>query len=125
MNIQNLIRGNDGSGLNQAVDRTEFLKMDKSAIDDYLRFGSKDQFDEFFNAYIGPLGETTLKSVLIKNYIFVDVILATAQLVNELGGEIDKVIPELNSIETILSNVKSVEQLREQAFKILSIGLAY
>ena len=125
MNIQNLIRGNDGSGLNQAVDRTELLKMDKSAVEDYLRFGSKDQFDGFFNAYIGPLGETALKSALIKNYIFVDVILATAQLVNELGGEIDKVIPELNSIETILSNVKSVEQLREQAFKILSIGLAY
>jgi two-component system response regulator YesN len=42
-----------------------------------------------------------------------------------LGGEIDKVLPELNSIETILSNIKSVEQLREQAFKILSVGLAY
>ena len=51
--------------------------------------------------------------------------LATAKLINELGGEIDKVIPELNSIETILSNVKSVEQLREQAYKIISIGLAY
>jgi len=125
MNIQNPIRGNDGSGLNQAVDRTELLKLDKSAIDDYLRFGSKDQFDEFFNVYIGPLGETALKSALIKNYIFVDVILATAKLVNELGGEIDKVIPELNSIEAILSNVKSVEQLREQACKILSVGLVY
>ena len=124
MNIQNPIREN-GSGLNQAVERTELLKMDKSAIDDYLRFGSKDQFDGFFNTYIGPLGETTLKSTLIKNYIFVDTILATVKLVNELGGEIDKVIPELNSIETILSNVKSVEQLREQAFKILSVGLAY
>jgi two-component system response regulator YesN len=35
------------------------------------------------------------------------------------------VIPELNSIETILSNVKSIEQLREQAYKIISIGLDY
>ena len=124
MNVQNPIREN-GAGLNQAVERAELLKMDKSAIDDYLRFGSKDQFDEFFNVYIGPLGETALKSALIKNYIFVDIILATAKLVNELGGEIDKVLPELNSIETILSNVKSVEQLRDQACKILSVGLSY
>ena len=57
--------------------------------------------------------------------ILVDVILATAKLISELGGEMDKVIPELNSIETILSNVKSVEQLREQAYKVVSIGLAY
>jgi two-component system response regulator YesN len=42
-----------------------------------------------------------------------------------LGGEIDKVMPELNSIETILSNAQSVEELREQAFKIISIGLSY
>ena len=124
MNLQNPSYGNE-AGWNQAVERVELLKMDKSAVEDYLRCGAKDQFDEFFNTYIGTLGETALKSVVIKNYIFVDVILATAKLINELGGEIDKVIPELNFIETILSNVKSVEQLREQAYKIISSGLDY
>jgi two-component system response regulator YesN len=124
MNIQNQMGGN-GSGSNQAVERAELLKVDKSAVEDYLRCGSKDHFDEFFDTYIGPLGETALRSVLIKNYIFVDIILATAKLINELGGEIDKVMPELNSIETILLNIKSVEQLRAQAHKIMSIGLGY
>jgi two-component system, response regulator YesN len=124
MNLQNPSYRN-GAGWNQAMERVELLKMDKSAVEDYLRCGAKDQFDEFFNTYIGTLGETALKSVAIKNYIFVDVILATAKLINELGGEIDKVIPELNFIETILSKVKSVEQLREQAYKIVSSGLDY
>ena len=124
MNLQNLGHGN-GTGWNQAVERLELLKIDKSALENYLRCGAKDQFDEFFNVYVGTLGETALKSVVIRNYVFVDVILATAKLINELGGEIDQVIPELNFIETILSNVKSVEQLREQAHKIISTGLDY
>ena len=124
VNIQNPVSENK-AGANQAVERAELLKVDKLAVENYLRYGSKDGFDEFFNAYLQPLSETALKSTLIKNYIFVDVILATAKLVNELDGEVDKIIPELNSIETILSNVKSVEQLREQAYKILSIALAY
>jgi two-component system response regulator YesN len=111
--------------LNQTVERGELLKLDKTAIESYLRCGVKDEFDQFFNAYLRPLGETALKSTLIKNYIFVDVILATAKLVNELGGDVDRVVPELSSIETILSNVKSVEQLREQAYKIISLGLTY
>jgi two-component system response regulator YesN len=111
--------------LSQAVERAELLKVDKAAVEEYLRRGSKDQFDGFFNGYIGPLGETALKSTLIKNFIFVDVILATAKLLNELGGEIDQLIPELNSIETMLSSIKSVEQLREQTHKIISVGLAY
>jgi two-component system response regulator YesN len=42
-----------------------------------------------------------------------------------LGGDVDKVIPELNSIETTMSNIKTVEELREQVYKILSDALNY
>ena len=122
--IQNPVDGSGGE-LNQSFARGEFLKLDKSAVENYLRCGSKDEFDQFFDAYLLPLSETTLRSTLIKNYVFVDVILATAKLIHELGGEIDKVLPELNSIEMISSNVKSVKQLRDEAHKIISIGLAY
>jgi two-component system response regulator YesN len=123
MHIQNPIHIEELSM--QSVERKELLKLDKAAVENYLRHGVRDEFDQFFNAYIRPLGEMVLKSKLIKNYIFVDLILATARLIHELGGEIDKVVPELSSIETILSNVKTVEQLREQAYTIISIGLAY
>jgi two-component system response regulator YesN len=124
VNMQNPDGGNK-SGLNQALERAELLKVDKSAVENYLRSGVKDGFDEFFNAYLRPLGETALKSNLIKNYIFVDVVLAIAKLVNDMGGDVDKVIPELNSIEMIMSNIKTIEQLREQADKILTSALAY
>ena len=124
VHIQNPLNGSD-IALNQFIERRELLKLDKTAVGNYLRCGAKDEFDDFFNAYLRPLSETALRSTLIKNYIFVDLILATAKLVNELGGEIDRVIPEMNSIETILTSVKSVEQLREEAYKIISIGLAY
>jgi len=113
------------TGASQAVDRAELLKVDKSAIENYLRCGSEAEFGQFFDAYIRPLGETALKSYLIKNYLFVDVVLATAKLVHDLGGTIEQVIPELNSIEKILANIKTIEQLREQAHQVLSSALAY
>jgi two-component system, response regulator YesN len=124
VNIQNPVIENQ-SGLSHTIERAELLKVDKGAVENYLRCGIISEFDGFFNAYLRPLGETALKSTLIKNYIFADVILASVRLVNELGGDIDSVIPELKSIETFLSNVKSVEQLREQAYKIVSTALAY
>ena len=110
---------------NPPVDKAELLKIDRVAVEDYLRRGVKGDFDEFFDAYIRPLGETALKSYLIKNYIFVDVIVATAKLVKEWGGDIDQVVPALNAIETILANVKTIENLREQAAKILFSALAF
>jgi len=121
--IQNLT-GED-NGLNHAFDQAELLKVDKSAIENYLRSGMKDDFDTFFNEYIRPLGEAALKSNLIKNYVFVDVVLAIAKLVNDLGGEVEKVIPELNSMEIIMSNIRTIEQLREQVYKIISTALDY
>jgi two-component system, response regulator YesN len=113
------------SSLNEVVDKTELLKVDKSAVENYLRCGVQEDFDRFFDAFLLPLGEPALKSYLLKNFIFVDVVLATAKLVHELGGEIDQVIPELNSIETILANIKTIEQLREQAYRILTSALKF
>jgi two-component system response regulator YesN len=99
--------------------------VDKSVVENYLRSGTKNAFDEFFNTYLQPLGDMVLKSSLIRNYIFVDIVMATAKLVNDLGGNIDEIIPELNSIEAIMSNIKSTEELREQIYKILGNALAY
>lgn len=124
INIQNPA-GRNRSGLSRAVEQAELLKVDKSAVENYLRSGVKDGFDDFFNAYLKPLGETALKSDMVKNYIFVDVALATARLVNDLGGDVEKVIPELNSIETTMANIKTIEELQEQTYKILSSALTY
>ena len=122
--IQNPMNARE-DGLNALLERGELLKLDKTAVENYLRCGAKDEFDDFFRAYLRPLSDTTLRSTLIKNYIFVDTILATAKLIHELGGDIDKVLPQLNSMEMILSQVRSVEQLRDEAYKIISIGLTY
>jgi two-component system response regulator YesN len=116
--IQNTTNANK-PGANLVVEKSELLKIDKAAVENYLRSGVKDAFDEFFDEYIRPLGDTALKSYLIKNYIVVDVIIATAKLIREWGGDIDRVVPEVNSIETILTGIKTVENLREQVGKIL------
>ena len=124
VNIQNPI-GENKPGLSHGIERAELLKVDQSVVENYLRSGAKNDFDEFFTLYLQPLGEKALRSSLIRNYIFVDIVLATARLVNDLGGDVDKVIPELSSIEMTMANIKSIDQLHEQAYRILSCALAY
>lgn len=113
------------SQLPQFIEHGGWQKVDKSAIKNYLRYGVQDDFDTFYNSFLQPLEETTLKSNLIKNYILVDLILAVASLVHDMGGDMEKVIPELNSIETAMIHIKSNEQLREQVYKILSSALTF
>jgi two-component system, response regulator YesN len=122
--LQNPQNGSETS-VNRALEQIHLPTMDKSAVENYLLSGVKEGFDEFFNAYLQPLGETGLKSNLIKNYIFVDVVLAVAKLVNSLDGEVEQIIPELNSIERIASNIETIEQLRKQMYNVISHALAY
>jgi len=125
-----LITQNEALSGNQIVtgneaDQAELLKLDKSALEDYLKLGTIDDFDDFFEGYLRPLGESALRSYLIKNYVFIDIVLTTAKFVHRLGGVVDQVIPEINNVETLLMHVQTVEQIRAETREIFASALAF
>jgi two-component system response regulator YesN len=112
--------GSEGGAKN-----VELLKLDKSALENYLRFGITDDFDDFFDTSIQPLAEAALRLYLVKNYIFVDMVLTTAQFVSDLGGDVDRVIPEVHDVERLLMNIKALDHMREETRRILTCALAF
>jgi two-component system response regulator YesN len=124
VNIQKTTSEN-GSKVYEATDKAQLLKIDKFAIENYLRSGIKEKFDEFFDAYLQPLGGSTIKSSLIRNYIVVDIIVAVSKLVKEWDGDIEQIIPELNSIESILTKIETSENLKDQAFQMMVNAMAF
>jgi two-component system response regulator YesN len=122
--VQDASNGHAGVIRNE-VDSTKLLQLDKAAIDNYLRCGIKEDIDSFFETFIQPLGDAALKSTLMKNYIFMDIVLATAKFINEMGGEIDQVVEGFDSIEKILMNIRNVEQLKEQVSRIMLSALSF
>lgn len=113
------------AGSADGVDKAELLKVDKSAVEDYLKCGVRKDFDDFFEAFIRPLMESAFKSSIVKSYILMDIVVTTARFVKELGGDIDQVVPGLNHIETILSRINTIEQIREQVQTILVSALMF
>jgi two-component system, response regulator YesN len=111
--------------VDDGVDKAELLKVDKSAVEEYLKFGVKEDFDDFFDGFILPLGDAAFKSSIIKNYIFMDMMLATARFVTELGGNVEQVVPGLNRFESVLTRLKTVEQIKDQARLILASAIAF
>ena len=106
-------------GANPKVDKADLLKVDRTAIENFLKSAVKKDFAPFFDNLIQPLGETAIESYLIKNYIFTDIVLAAAKFASELGGDVEQIVPALNSIEKVLANIKTIEQLREQTRLVL------
>src|SRR6185369_13859932 len=52
------------------------------------------------------------------------IVLTTSRFVKELGGNIDQIL-EMNQVETLLMNIATAEQIREQAKKILVSAIAF
>ena len=123
------VKGAEGEALpfgsGGEADNAELLKLNKSALENHLRFGVTDEFDDFFDASIQPLAEVALRSFLVKNYIFVDIVLTTAQFVGDLGGDVSQVVPEVNGVDRLLMNVKTLDQMREEIRRILSSALEF
>jgi two-component system, response regulator YesN len=111
--------------LSPAMIEAELLKVNKTACENFLRSGEKDEIESFLQNYLTPLSASALKSSLLKNYLVVDVVCAAVKLLEELGGEIDQVIPEFNHIETILANITTVEQFKEQIIRIFLATIAF
>jgi two-component system response regulator YesN len=103
------------------VAKAELLKINKSAVESYLKCGVREDLDEFFDTFIWPLGETVLESAIVRHYILMDVVLTAAKFVSELGGNSDQVIPDLDLIE----DIRTSEQIRQQVQAILLAALAY
>jgi len=104
---------------NASIDKLDLLKIERSSIESFLRTAVKEDFCAFFDAYLHPLGESITQSYLVKSYLYLEILLAAAKFVGDLGGDIEQVVPALDSIETALANIRSIEQLQEQTRQIL------
>lgn len=121
-------QGTDGTGqmdVASEADKVRLLALDRSALENFLRYGAKDEFDDFFEAYMRPLNEAALQSYLVKNYIFVDLVLIVAKFVHQLGGNVDQVIPEINYVETLLMNIKTFDQLTAETRQVFASALTF
>ena len=124
VNVRNEPEANEGAPIS-GDERAELLKLDKSAVENYLKCGVKEGYDGFFDSFIQPLAVVAFRWQMIKSYLFTDVILATAKFIGELGGNIEQVIPELDHIQPMLASIRTIEEMRQQVREILTGALAY
>lgn len=109
------------NGNGNGVARAELLKINRSAVENYLKCGVKEDVDEFFDTFIRPLGEAVLESAIVRHYLFMDVALTTARFLGAMGGDSNQIIPDFDLIE----DIRSIDQIRRQMQAILLAALFF
>lgn len=102
-----------------SIEQTDLVQIDHQAVVNYLKFGMAQDFDKFFNEVIQPIGEIALRSYLMKQYLFVDLIVKTTQYKQNLGAAGEALTVEMNTIENILDKIVTMEDIKSETKKIL------
>jgi len=105
-------------------DQIELINVDHSAIENYLKFGSIQEFNAFFSTTLHPIGEIALQSALMMQYLFVDVILTVTQFISNLGGELEELEANVHQLDHFLNDLKNIDQIKAELKKIFASAIA-
>lgn len=62
---------------------------------DRLKYATINELDDIIDQYLKLLGEDTFQFSVMASYLFIDVVMAASKLVEEAGGNIKNVIPDV------------------------------
>ncbi len=123
--INNFGHPHPPSNFIQTRESINLLSLEHTELDNYLKFGSLLNFDEFFDTQLLPICETALQSKMVMHYIFLDVILTIAQFVSDLGDQGNQVAPEIQDIESLLRHINSIGQMKSELRRLISSALVF
>lgn len=96
-------------------EKKEFVDICKNDVNDFLKCGLKSDVGFFVNQYIDNLIRVEMKSLLYIYYIYLDMVMNAARFVNELGGEIEQIIPWVLNLENLVAGIDSIEKFARLA----------
>ena len=104
----------------ESVRPLELVKLDTEATETFLRHGAAANFEAYFAQYTQDVETSVLESRLFLEYIMMDVLISTANVINELGGNPAMMIPELGESGLIIQEGLSIEQLKQWMEAVLT-----
>jgi two-component system, response regulator YesN len=115
----------NAKGSHEEIETGELKKLNHSELRSFLETGRAEDFDPFFDHAIRPLAEVALRSNLLKHYVFLDIVLAAAQFVSDLGGNTSQIIPAVYNEEVYLTNLQTLEQVRTEISLLFTTVLMF
>lgn len=93
--------------------KKDFIKIYMNSPYDFLKCGLKSDVRYFVNDYIDNLNDIEMKSPIYIHYLFMDVVINAVRFIDELGGEIEKLIPWVANLESFVAGIDSIEKFGE------------
>ncbi|EGD48875.1 two component transcriptional regulator, AraC family [Ruminiclostridium papyrosolvens DSM 2782] len=105
--------------------KKDFIKIDMNNTYEFLKCGLKSDVGSFVDKFIDNLNEIEMKSPMYIHYLFMDVVISASRFVEELGGEIETLLPWVSNLESFVAGIDSIEKFGELTEYTLKIVLEF
>lgn len=115
MNMQDVI-ANAGFSL---------INLDVAPIAEQLRHAGPQDVDAILEHYVASMGESAAQSMMMANYMFVDILLAASRMIKESGGAPEQVIPQALRYQEVGGKMMKLEEVLPISRQMLEQAISF
>ncbi len=99
---------------------SSIVLQENDPLVDRLNYAGENEIDQIINEYIELLGENTTHFSIIASYLLVEVIMAVSKVIENLGGNVKDVMPEILSHSFVEHAVQNQDIFIVEIKRVLS-----
>ena len=94
------------------LDKTDYSGVDRKLINDFLKLGSVEECSPFVEEYFAAIGEHNYKSLLLRQYMTMDIFYCVQEFLKKLKAEPPEVPESVVDIKRVPKVIESVEMTK-------------
>lgn len=108
---------------NEFLDKTDYSGVDRDLIGDFLKLGSGEEYGLFVEEYFSAVGENNYKSLLLRQYMTIDIYYCVQEFLKNLNVGQEEIPPELRDIKLIPKTISTFESTKEYLKRLFKLAL--
>lgn len=88
-------------------------KLDRKVLEGFLKSGSRSEINQFLEEYFYNVGEKNLESMLIRQYIVMDMYFSCVSFVESLGHNLGKITELSGDFQKVAANFSTLDNTKQ------------
>ena len=105
------------------LDKTDYSGVDRKLINDFLKLGSVEECSPFVEEYFAAIGEHNYKSLLLRQYMTMDIFYCVQEFLKKLKADPPEVPESVVDIKRVPKVIESVEMTKAYLIDEFTVAL--
>lgn len=101
------------------------INLDVLPLDERLRYANREDVDKILQEHIASMGSAAIHSVMMVNFLYVEILMAASRIIKESGGEPREVIDAKLWEQNLFSATPDPEEIIPVAREVLQKAIAF